>query len=125
MHELSVTTHLLDLALDHAGTATRITDLHLVIGQLSSIIDDSVQTYWEIISENTIAAGSKLHFRRVPAELLCEPCNLRFPFNMDDFMCPQCGNLSVKIVAGEEFYLDSIEIECAEQQPTEAKREQQ
>ena len=72
MHELSVTAHLLELAIEHAQgvQAARITDLNLVVGQLSSMIDDSVQFYWEIVSENTIAAGSKLHFRRIPAELL-------------------------------------------------------
>jgi hydrogenase nickel incorporation protein HypA/HybF len=40
-----------------------------VIGRLASIVDDSIQFYWDMISEGTICQGAKLHFKRVPAEL--------------------------------------------------------
>jgi hydrogenase nickel incorporation protein HypA/HybF len=116
MHEYSVTASLLDLAVKHAqaAKAQRITDLYLVIGQLSSIIDDSVQFYWNIVSENTIAAGSLLHFRRIPAEALCLKCEKRYPLNERDFACPNCGSEQIKVVAGEEFYLESIDVESEE-----------
>jgi hydrogenase nickel incorporation protein HypA/HybF len=67
MHELSVTQSILEIALRHSHEGHRITDLYLVIGQLSSMIDESVQFYWNIISEGTGAQGAMLHFRRVPA----------------------------------------------------------
>ena len=40
MHELIVTENILELSLHHAqsSNAQRVTDLHLVIGQLSSLI---------------------------------------------------------------------------------------
>ena len=113
MHELSVTESILEIAVRHARTAqaTRITDLYLVIGQLSSIVDDSVQFYWELLSRNSLAEGSQLHFRRIPTELLCQSCGHRYPPARDDFACPACGGMSIKVVAGEEFYLESIEVE--------------
>ncbi len=116
MHEFSVTTSLLDLAIKHAqeANAQRITDLYLVIGQLSSIIDDSVQFYWNIVSENTIAAGSQLHFRRIPAEALCLKCDTRYLLNEREFACPKCDSEQVRIVAGEEFYLESMDVESEE-----------
>ena len=42
MHELAVTESLLEIAVRHARAqnARRITDLYLVIGQWSSIVDD-------------------------------------------------------------------------------------
>jgi hydrogenase nickel incorporation protein HypA/HybF len=114
MHELSVTTSILEIALRHARAAgaTRITDLHLVIGQLSSIVDDSVQFYWDIVSENTLAAGSRLHFRRIPGELTCLDCGMRYAPGSAD-ACLACGSARAQITAGEEFYLDSIEVEGA------------
>lgn len=112
MHELSVTESLLELAIRHAQSARakRITDLHLVIGQLSSIVDDSVQFYWDIVSKDTIAEGARLHFERVPARLLCLECGQEYSPG-EALTCPACSGSRVRVVAGEEFRLDSIEVE--------------
>ncbi len=77
MHELAITESLLDLALKHAkqADATRVTDIYLVIGRLSSFVDDSVQFYWDILAENTICQGAELHFNRLPAKMVCLNCN--------------------------------------------------
>ena len=113
MHELPVTESILKIALSRAerAGAARITDLHLVIGRLASIVDDSVQFYWEIISRGTIAEGATLHFRRIPVELVCSQCRNRFAPPGDDFACPQCGSSHVQVVAGEDFMLEAIEVE--------------
>jgi len=113
MHELSVTESILEIALRHAekANAQRITDLYLVIGQLSSIVDDSVEFYWDIIAKETIAAGANLHFKRLPTEVLCLVCENRFSPNNGDYTCPQCRSSQIKIVQGEEFLLEAINIE--------------
>jgi hydrogenase nickel incorporation protein HypA/HybF len=113
MHELAVTKSILEIALQHAATAQaqRITGLYLVIGQLSTIVDDSVQFYWEIISEETIAAGSQLHFRRVQTKLLCIDCNYTYTPGNEELACPLCGGIHVKILSGEEFSLEAIDVE--------------
>lgn len=111
MHELSVTESILEIALRHgreAGAAA-VTDLFLVIGDLSTMVDESVQFYWDIISEGTPAAGSKLHFRRVPGQLACRTCGHTYS-PREDLPCPLCGGIDIEIIAGEEFYLESIEI---------------
>ncbi len=104
---------MLEIALRHGKTADarRITDLYLVIGRLSSIIDDSVQFYWDFVSKDTPAEGAKLHFRRVPAEFLCLDCSQRYSPGEEDFACPHCGSPRVKVAAGEEFFLESIGVE--------------
>jgi hydrogenase nickel incorporation protein HypA/HybF len=113
MHELTVTENILEIALRHATSAQarRITNLYLVIGQLSSIVDDSVQFYWDIVAKDTLAEGAWLHFQRIPIELACLACNHRFSPHKEDFACPECGSTSVKPLAGEEFYLEAIDVE--------------
>lgn len=113
MHELPVTESILEITLRHAkeANAKSVTDLYLVIGELSSIIDDSVQFYWDIVAQNTIAEGAKLHFRRIPIEMLCLDCQKSFTPTDSDFACPNCQSPHVKVVTGEEFYLESINIE--------------
>lgn len=114
MHELSITQNLLEIALRHGeqAQATKITDLHLVIGQLSSVVDDSVQFYWDMIAEGTLAEGATLHFTRIPAQLECKECDQIYSLEGNQLDgCPNCESLSVKVIAGKEFQLESIEIE--------------
>jgi hydrogenase nickel incorporation protein HypA/HybF len=113
MHELSVTESILEIALRHAANAQakKVSDLYIVAGQLSSIVDDSVQFYWDIISKDTIAEGARLHFRRIPTELHCLDCNQTYKLNQSELVCPVCNGAHVKILTGEEFYLEAIEVE--------------
>ncbi len=113
MHELSVTESILNIALTHAkkSSAARVTDIYLVIGQLSSIVDDSVQFYWDFVSENSICAGAKLHFQRIPASFRCSICHTEFQLRDELTSCPGCGSMQTTITTGEEFYVESIEIE--------------
>jgi hydrogenase nickel incorporation protein HypA/HybF len=116
MHELSVTESILKIAIRHgeAASAQRVTAIYLVIGQLSSIVDDSVQFYWDIISKDTIAEGAQLHFRRVPVEMVCSHCDRRYAPNRDDLACPTCGSTAVRVVSGEEFFVEAIDVETPE-----------
>jgi len=113
MHELPVVESILEIATRHAAkeNASRITEVYLVIGQLSSIIDDSIQFYWDILSKDTLAEGAKLHFRRIPTEMLCLDCQKSYTPDSWDLACPFCGSARVKIVAGEEFYVEAIGVE--------------
>lgn len=118
MHELTVTENMLQLALRHGrdANAARITDLYLVIGEFSSFVDESVQFYWDLISRNTMAENAHLHFRRVPARMLCLHCHQSFSPTAG-LLCPHCAGNELKITAGEEFYLEAIDIEEAEEVP--------
>lgn len=111
MHELMVTESLLEITLRHArqAGAARVTDLHLVIGELSTVIDDSVQFYWDFVSEGTPAEGATLHFRRIPAEMACQDCGETYDPKAD-LTCPACGSSNVRIISGQEFFLEAIEV---------------
>jgi hydrogenase nickel incorporation protein HypA/HybF len=113
MHELSITESLLEIALRHADSAgaKRISDLYLVIGQLSSIVDESVQFYWDIIADGTIAQGATLHFQRIPTEIQCLDCDQKYSPTDNQMSCPNCDSINIQILAGEEFYLEAINVE--------------
>ncbi len=93
MHELSITESILEITLRYAeeAAAARVTDLYLVIGDLSSVVDESVQFYWDFISEGTVAYGAMLHFRRIPGELACQACGHHYSPN-DQLTCPVCDS---------------------------------
>jgi len=114
MHELSVTENILQIALDAAqkNGARRITAIHLVIGELSSIVDDSVQFYFDLLSKGTLAENATLHFQRVPSVAVCLDCTHQFDARAPlEPRCPQCGSARLQIRGGREFFIESIEVE--------------
>jgi len=112
MHELAVTQQILDMALEKAreNRASEIQSINLVVGDLTSIIDDSVQFYFDILSKNTMAEKARLSIQRVPVELRCRSCRRSYIAPDQHWHCPQCQSLDLEITRGNEFYLDSIEI---------------
>lgn len=118
MHELAVTESILNIASDHArrANAERVIQINLLLGRLSSIVDDSVQFYWDMLAEGTICQGAKLNFDRVPARLTCLDCGK--PYNVADDLipCPNCGSSRVKVLSGDEFRVESIEVTKADKE---------
>ena len=112
MHELPVTQSILEIACRHAeqAGAKQVTDIHLVIGKLSSIVDDSVQFYWDTISAGTVCEGATLHFRRIATKLKCEDCSHEFTLVADLIPCPNCASMHLTVLEGTEFYLDYISV---------------
>ena len=113
MHELSITQNVLAIALRYAAEhdAKRIVEIDLVIGQLASVVDDSVQYYWDIISEHTVAEGAQLHFERIPVQLRCPHCATIYGLNYQDFACPTCHQSDGVLLGGDELLVKAITIE--------------
>jgi hydrogenase nickel incorporation protein HypA/HybF len=115
VHELPITQNLLDTALRYAdeAEASRVLELYLIIGDFASVIDESVQFYWDIVTAGTIAEGSQLHFQRIRATMRCLNCQTNIEPMRDEWICPECGSSRVHVVAGNEFRLESIEVETS------------
>jgi hydrogenase nickel incorporation protein HypA/HybF len=113
LHELGITQSILQIALHHANEAgaTHIKELNLVIGELASVVDDSVQFYWGMIAKDTIAEDAVLNFKRVPAQLKCRVCGHEFDMDRREFVCPDCGSAQVMVAGGDEFFLESIDVD--------------
>lgn len=113
MHEYAVTKNIINIATEEARKAgsSKILEIRLVIGDLSTIIDESVEMYFGIIGEGTPAEGAKLIFKRVEAEFYCKTCDENFKKPQRGFYCPACGELGTPTEIGREFYIESIEVE--------------
>lgn len=114
MHELSLVESVKEIALRHARMerASRILSIRLVIGDLSSYIEEAVVMFWDEISRDTDAAGARLDFVHIPGELLCLHCLKSFTAWSTDLRCPNCRSEWVKPVAGDDCYIESIEVEA-------------
>lgn len=110
MHELPVVLDLIRTVEKEAGERGlhKVDRIDLVIGELSSVVGESVQMYFDIASENTVCAGAKLTFDHRPALLKCTDCEKEFPHEKS-FSCPACGGDAVLVKGtGREFYIRSF-----------------
>ncbi len=113
MHEMAVTQSVLDIVIKLAqqAGASRILQINLVVGQMSGIVDDSVQFYFDILGKDTIAEGARLVFDRRPAIYRCLACNTTYQPEGFDWVCPVCDALTFEVLSGREFRVDSIEVD--------------
>lgn len=113
MHELSIVESLLDVVLESAdkARATKVIRIHVVVGDLSGVVDDYMSLYFNFLSEKTIAHGAEIVFTHKPARLRCRPCNVDFSPEGSDFGCPRCKEQQVDIIGGRELYVDEMEVE--------------
>jgi len=112
MHELPVTMSILSIALEHAKNvqASKIIQIKLSIGELSGIVPEFVQSQFNMLSKDTIAAGANLEFHRPPSKLRCRNCAKIFSPEGRNWICPNCGEQKVEIVSGRECYVESMEV---------------
>jgi hydrogenase nickel incorporation protein HypA/HybF len=114
MHELPITQSILSVALDTAQQhgSQRITAINLVIGEMTSIVDDSVQFYFDILSKDTAAEGAALTFRREPATATCLDCRYQSAVKPPIMpLCPDCGSTRLVVSGGQEFFIESIDVD--------------
>lgn len=116
MHELSVTEGLINIITDQVKdtNVARVCAVNLVIGDLASIVDDSVQFYFDILSKGTVAEDARLAITRVTPEFRCRECGFGFRREGHSYRCTACGGNDVEVTRGQEFYIESIEVETDE-----------
>jgi hydrogenase nickel incorporation protein HypA/HybF len=113
MHDYSITESLLSLALEKANEAgaAKITRINLVIGELSGVVSECVQFYFDAISRDTIASGAQIEFEMKPTRVRCHKCQAVFAPRNSDWSCPDCHEMGIEIVSGRECFMESIEVE--------------
>jgi hydrogenase nickel incorporation protein HypA/HybF len=110
MHELSVSSAVVDTAVRHAG-GRPVTRVHLRVGALRQVVPDSLAFYWGIVARDTVCEGSELVQELVPARLSCGECEALWVVEYPAFRCPECGGSQVSVESGNELEVESIEVE--------------
>lgn len=114
MHEFQAVQNLLKKSLSQTGNAKRIKNVHLVMGELAELDQKLIRQHWHALSKGTPAEHAQLHFRLTSAEVQCMACFSKYQPVNAKIHCPTCGSYGAKILSGEEFDLDSIELDSEE-----------
>jgi hydrogenase nickel incorporation protein HypA/HybF len=135
MHELSLAGAVIDTAERHAG-GRRVLLIQLRLGELRQVVPDSLAFYFEHVARGTLCEDATLEYETVPATLACTECGATWPLTATagsgsatwgltppggvrphvaaarpSFRCERCGAADVEVAAGNEFEVESIEVE--------------
>lgn len=112
MHEWSVMAYLLERVETHADRlgATKVIAINLVVGERSSIIDDSLLFYFDMLTPGTLAEGAQLNVRRTLMRCHCSHCDDDYHPSGVDFRCPRCDAVGRVTDDGSELLIESLEV---------------
>lgn len=121
MHELSVSSAIVDTAIRHARGRT-VSAVHVQIGSLRQVVPSSLQFYFGITSRDTVCEDAELDMELIPALMRCAGCAHEWDpapeplFEGDpaallpQFRCPRCEAAGAEVLAGNELLVDSIDV---------------
>jgi hydrogenase nickel incorporation protein HypA/HybF len=125
MHELSVSSAIVDTAIKHAG-GRRVTRVDVQVGALRQVVPESLRFYFEIVSRDGDCDGAKLELEIVTAWMECRECGDGWDpapapveggehetggWVLPVFRCPSCSAADARVVRGDELQVESIEVE--------------
>ena len=91
----------------------RVLVVRLRVGRLRQVIPDTLEFYFEFVARDSVCEGAVLEQEVIDAWLRCRPCAREWAIEIPAFRCPTCGGSEVQIARGNEFEVESIEIEEA------------
>ena len=110
MHELSITSAVVDIAVRHARGQT-VAVVTVRVGHMRQVVPDSLRFYFGLVSRDTVCEGARLELEVVPARLRCEDCAMEWVAEAAAFRCPACAGAEITVLSGEELEVESIELE--------------
>ena len=115
MHELALSSAIVNTAAKHAQ-GRRVSTVSLRVGRLRQVVPDTLDFYFEFVARDTVCEGARLEQEVIDARLRCNACALEWGIEIPAFRCPACGSGEVEIASGDEFEVESIEVETSEVQ---------
>ena len=112
MHELSICAAIAGTVRDHAGER-RVRTVNLRIGHFRQIVPETLAYCWEIHTRASDLEGCGLDVDYVPAVARCRSCGHEHTLDAPVLRCPGCDGIDVELLSGEEFLIQSIDLEEA------------
>ncbi|MCL2785240.1 MAG: hydrogenase maturation nickel metallochaperone HypA [Propionibacteriaceae bacterium] len=112
MHELSLCRSISSIAL-RAAQGRKVAVIELDVGQLRQVVPETLVYCWTIVAQTTPLEGSRLRINHIPGVLHCRDCahDTHLSSGLAILRCTSCGSPSVDVVHGEEFSVNSLELE--------------
>jgi hydrogenase nickel incorporation protein HypA/HybF len=109
MHELSLCRSIAAISLRYAG-GRPVAVIRVKVGHLRQVVPATLERCFAVVVAETDLAGAVLEVLEVPAEVRCRDCGTVTVLDRFELHCGGCGGSDLDVVAGEEFFVESLEI---------------
>jgi len=113
MHELSIALSIVDGVLEEAQQhgAAQVEVVYLRLGRFSGVDKEALLFSYEIATQGTPLAQSRLMIEDVEVTLFCPVCRAERPSREWPLLvCSDCGATGERVVHGEELEINKLEI---------------
>jgi hydrogenase nickel incorporation protein HypA/HybF len=110
LHELSIADSIVQIASHHAN-GRRVIKVRLKVGHLRQVVPSALAFGFELLAEGTLVEGAELEVEDVPATGSCRDCGVESRFESFPLQCVACGGFDLKLLEGEELFVESLELE--------------
>lgn len=118
MHEMKIAKNIIEIlkeTLSNYQNVHIVSKVNLKIGKLHAIIPESLKFCYEIYKKDDARLNhSVLSIEIMPIKIYCPNCQQYVEIDEPIFLCPNCFSNDIKIVSGNELYVESIEIDDEE-----------
>ena len=110
---MSIANNILEICLKELekSESHKITGINLGIGKLTGIEPDSLLFCFDVIKDNTPANEAKVAIKTYGIRVYCNSCKSINEVDEYPWVCNVCNNIDYKIINGNEFFIDSINVE--------------
>ena len=121
VHEYTMTSWIVQGVLREAERrkAKRVTEVQIVIGELTFLNPDQVRFWYDILTKDTVMDGSRLIIEIEPGRVKCPKCGYEGRIRCDEnplyhimiptLLCPKCNGIA-EIQGGRDCIIKSIRL---------------
>ena len=92
-------------------TQPRVKKIQIILGELAELDCSIIEIQWKELSLGTPLEHAQIAFRLIEGEVQCMACFKKYQPVHGKIHCPHCGSYGAKILSGEEFYVEHIEMD--------------
>ncbi len=113
MHEYSIVQSLIESCQEHAesNNAAKVTKVVVKIGVMSGVEPHLLEVAFETFKEDTICDGCEFIMNIQKVKIECLTCGNTQELEKNEYLCPTCQSIEIKIIDGEDMFLMQLELE--------------
>ncbi|NLF31847.1 MAG: hydrogenase maturation nickel metallochaperone HypA [Planctomycetes bacterium] len=110
MHEMSIAVDMMQqlerIAAEHG--VSRVERIELEVGVLRLVVPEALRDAFSAVAAGTVAEGAELDMVETPARARCGACGEEYPVQVEEYLCPRCGQAAGQILAGNDIIIRSL-----------------